>query len=1125
MRRPPSVAWLPIAVLLAPGAPLGPREVREQAYRANNRGVALLEQFRAEAAVDGFRTALSLDPQLAIARINLAIALLNVPDLPAAEREARAAVAATPEAPQAHYVLGLAARGQGHTEDAKAAFRRVLALDPADVGSSVNLGQLLVQEQSYAEAIEAFRAALAAEPYNATAAYNLGLTLTRFGRTEEGQKMLERFRSLREGGYGTLIGQSYPEQGRYAEAIASTGAETDLVDSTAPAVRFVDATQEALPVSPAAREAGAGREAGRVTLFDFDGDGALDGLHVRASGQRLYRNDAGRFVDATARQGLDPQRGGVGSVAGDLDNDTRPDLVVLGGADVRLYRNDAKAGFVDITTTAAIAPAGATLAAALADLDHDGDLDVLLGGSGAPDQLWQNTGDATFKNVSAAAGLTGAVRVLAALPTDFDNGRDLDLLEVLASGPPRLFRNLRDGTFRDVAGEVGLARPTTLLSVAAADVSKDGYTDFFFGAEGGDWLALSNGKGGFGATPVPWGSAGTTSAQFLDYDNDGLLDLVTFSGGGARLLRNLGSRWEDLSDTALPAERRIAVSGFAAGDLDGDGDTDLLLSLESGELRLWRNDGGSRNRSLGVRLAALVSNRSSVGAKIELRAGSLLQKLETYAATPAPAPADVLFGLGPRETADAVRVIWPAGIVQTEVGPPSSAETRTTAILPIKELDRKPSSCPYLYAWNGRSFEFVSDFMGGGEMGYFMAPGVWNQPDPVEYVRLRDEQLRPREGRYELRVTNELEEALFLDHLALVAVAHPGDVEVHPYEGMTAPPKPFGLYAVRNARVPLSAADDRGREVRDRISLVDRRYPDGFGLHKIRGYADEHALTLDLGAVGERSVLLLSGWTDYAFSSDNVAAHQAGLALRPPSLQVEDASGRWVTVIAQLGIPVGRPQTVLADLAGIWKGPSRRVRIVTNMRIYWDQVRVADVVDARLEATTLTASRAQLRERGFSAETTPDGREPFGYDYERVSRSSPWKAIPGRYTRPGDVAELLLVADDVFVTSRPGDEIALTFDARELPGLPEGWRRTFLLLSDGFSKEMDIRSATPDALGPLPFHGMSRYPYAAPEAFPMTEARSRLIERYNTRLVRAPLLGLDAALHGRTEATRGAATR
>jgi tetratricopeptide (TPR) repeat protein len=230
------------AVVLGAGAAPEPRETREQAYRANNRGVALLEQFRQADAVEAFREALRLDSGLALARLNLAIALVNVPDLTAAEKEARLALAAQPDSPHAQYILGLALRGQNRTEEAKAAFRAVIAIDTTDVGAHVNLGQLLLQERAYPEGIAEFRAALAQEAHNGTALYNLGLALTRAGQAEESRTTLERFRVLREAGYGTFIGQNYAEQGRYAEAVASTGAEVDLLDSATPGIRFVDAS-------------------------------------------------------------------------------------------------------------------------------------------------------------------------------------------------------------------------------------------------------------------------------------------------------------------------------------------------------------------------------------------------------------------------------------------------------------------------------------------------------------------------------------------------------------------------------------------------------------------------------------------------------------------------------------------------------------------------------------------------------------------------------------------------------------------------------------------------------------------------------------------------------------------
>jgi tetratricopeptide (TPR) repeat protein len=1140
------------------GPPEPGQEAREEAYRANNLGVALLEQFKYKEGADAFRRALQIDPHLLIARINLAIALYNVPDIDGAMREARAAIEADPKAPQPHYILGLIARAQNRADDAIKSFARVLEIDPSDVGASVNLGQILAQQRRYPEAIAAFRRALAAEPYNITASYSLAQALLRAGQREEGQRLLKEFQELRQSGAGTSIGTSYLEQGRYAEAVVSTGAEPGLVDAATPDVTFADATTNILPgaqkTTPAAGVPVMGRSfkaaelndaakaeiarafSGGMVLFDYDGDGDLDLFEVLPEGNRLQRNDGGRFTDVTQASGLAGGKGvGIGAVAGDYDNDGRPDLFVLRYGGNALYHNDGGGKFADVTAAAGIPPYPfLAISAALVDVDHDGDLDILIAGfvdlaraapgganqtltfpgdfPAAPNMLLRNNGDGKFTDVTAEAKIAGpAGRAMAVVPTDYDNRRDVDLLILNYGAAPTLFRNLRNKTFRDVAAEVGLGVKGDFVSVAAGDVNKDNYTDFYFGsASGAGIFALSDGRGRFVTSSGPAGAQGASAAQFLDYDNDGLLDLVAISERGVRVWRNIGNRWVDASERAV--ERDLAAGGapaaaravLASGDLDGDGDTDLLAREASGALRAARNEGGNRQHSIRIQLAGRVSNRSGIGAKVEARAGSLRQKLETYAASPAPAPADVIFGLGARTAPDAVRILWPAGIVQAETEfAASGADARKTALsLAVTELDRKPSSCPYLFAWNGERFEFITDFMGGGEMGYWVAPGIWNQPDPDEYVRIRGDQLKARNGRFELRVTNELEEVLYLDRLQLIAVTHPENVEVFPDEGLAHSPRPFRLYAARDMRPPVAAFDDHGHDVRARIERMDRQYPDDFRKERIRGYAEEHTLTLDLGpSTPEKALLLLTGWTDYAFSSDNVAAAQRGLSLVPPSLQVKDARGHWQTVIKDIGIPVGRPQTLVVDLAGKFPTANREVRLVTNMRIYWDQIQVAakDREPARL--TRLEPLVADLRWRGFSAETSPDHREPWSYDYERVSFASPWKVMPGRYTREGDVRELLGRVDDMFVVSRPGDEIALSFDATRLPPLPAGARRTFLLYADGFSKEMDINSASPDRVAPLPFHGMKSYPYTAPDAYPMTPARRAYIERYNTRVV------------------------
>ncbi|HEV8346941.1 MAG TPA: tetratricopeptide repeat protein, partial [Vicinamibacterales bacterium] len=203
-------------------------ETREQAYRENNLGVALLEQFKYAEAADAFRRALGPGGNasaLAIARLNLGIALLYSQDLAGASRETAEADRLLPSAPQPPYVLGLIARADNRTDEARKYFERVRQIDPHDAGTNVNLGQMFLAERQYANAIEVLERAVADEPYNVTAVYNLGQALLRSGRTDEGQRMIERSQTLRTAGYAITYGTGYLEQGRYAEAIASTGLE------------------------------------------------------------------------------------------------------------------------------------------------------------------------------------------------------------------------------------------------------------------------------------------------------------------------------------------------------------------------------------------------------------------------------------------------------------------------------------------------------------------------------------------------------------------------------------------------------------------------------------------------------------------------------------------------------------------------------------------------------------------------------------------------------------------------------------------------------------------------------------------------------------------------------------
>jgi tetratricopeptide (TPR) repeat protein len=1131
-------------------APAVSPKLREDAYRANNLGVAQLEQFNHKEGAESFRRALSLDPQLKIAQINLAIALFNLQSIEEALKEAQTAAKIADGRPQPAYILGLIAKNQNRTDDAVASFKQVLAIDPQDVGANVNLGQLYVQQRKYPEAIAFFRTAIDAEPYNSTAMYNLATALLRSDARAEGQQLMTRFQTLRQSGAATSIGQNYLEQGRYAEAIASTGAENDLVDRRTPNITYVDATDEMFsePKSIVKKSVAAKTvknknrpletsnssqswekptiKSSTATLFDYDGDGKLDLVTSSWGKLTLYHNENGRFRNITAESGdlaKDYEYISNSIVAGDYDNDLKTDLLAVRVDGFTLYRNEGGGRFSDVTRAANLPvhkPNDRTLigsyACAFVDADHDGDLDIFAPGgidlgvdAGAseaallPNKLFRNNGDGTFTDISEKAKIADRLNASAVVPTDYDNRRDMDLL-VVGETRTALYRNQRDGSFKDVAAEVGL--DIGGKSAAAGDVNKDGFTDFFIGrGDGESRLFTSDGKGKFKKEKISTEEISVISSQFLDYDNDGLLDLVTSGLFGLRIWRNLGNEWQEVNKA-----QKLEIGGsIASGDLDRDGDLDIVFVPLTEPIKILRNDGGNANRSIALSLQGRASNRTGIGAKIDVRAGSLSQKLESYSASPAPAPSDIHFGLGKRERPDAVRVIWTSGTVQAELEFPENAKNQTAKnfapIKKIEELDRKPSSCPYLYTWNGERFEFITDFLGGGEMGNWQEAGIYHYPDSDEFVRITSDQLKPKDGKYEIRVTNELEEVLYLDHLKLIAVEHDAEEEVYPNEGLGIPTAGKRiLYTTQNAHSPISAVDTDGLDVLPKIKNLDREFYDNFKSLNIRGYAAPHNLTLNLDdkkGYNDRTLLLLTGWTDYAFSSDNLAASQSGKSLFLPKLQVKNKKGEWQTVIESIGISIGRPQTLVVDLTGKFLSNSREVRIVTNFKTYWDKIEVSTSEQKDVKTIEMQPVQADLRERGFSEEIKYG--EMITTNYDRVLNDGRWKYFSGNFTRLGAVNSLLEAVDDVFVISKTGDEVVLSFEA--LPELPPNRKRTFLLFADGYSKEMDINSGSPDQVFPLPFKRMSKYPYGADEQFPMTEEKRRIYDEYTTRPVRSVL--------------------
>lgn len=887
-----------------------------------------------------------------------------------------------------------------------------------------------------------------------------------------------------------------------------------------PALQFVrSAGNDAL----AAIEGSAVRQ---LRIADFDVNGAADVLVLNENRLVVYARDdlTGPWTELT---GVDVPGEARGLLLGDLDRegistekgmaarrgdrkskadgcscqDADLDVIVFGAKGVQVFRNeqntsDGSRQLISVEQVPAFEAVAGVLAGLLVDFDHDGDLDLVLS-SEAGLSLWLNRGDARFYDVTSRSKLPPAtLQTTAFAAVDWDHDLDLDVLTVgQGAAPAGYLENLRHGQFRwrEFEGELAALSPAATLSLL--DDAR------------GSWDVIAGGPNGLARvgtrTSFEGSISGTdrseisktiaTGTMGADWDNDTFADLVAWDSEAVSLYRGLGQGKfkEENSLFDAPPNRTRACT---IGDLDGDGDLDLVVAEQRG-VTIFNNDGGNKNGWIDVRVCGEEDNKNGsvnrlgIGSLIELRAGPFYRKqVVTDQVTH--------FGLGKRDRADVLRVIWSNGVPQAALNP---AVNQT-----ICEEHHVIVSCPFLYVWNGREFEFFTDLLWNAPLGLQLAEGVLAQPRAWEYLKIDGDRFQPRDGKYVLQMTGELWEADYFDHVELIAVDHPADVEIFSNEKVgPAEMAEFKVHTVRRPQTPVAARNARGEDVLDVVAKADGKYLKGHTVNFSRGLTDDHFLELDLGDLKDarQVTLFLTGWIYPSDTSIRVAVSQdPGLPpMKPPALWVPDAAGEWREVRPFMGFPGGKTKTIAVDLSGVFPTDDFRVRIVTNWEFYWDHAFFSVDEDiAPLQMTTLNVTAADLHYRGFSALVPNPGWGPETYDYSSVTTQPNWPPMQGHFTRYGDVTELLSRQDDLQVILASGDEMTVTFDVPPTP-LPPGWKRDFLLHNVGWDKDAVLNTVYGQSVEPLPFHGMSGYPYGPDESFPQTPGHQEYLRRYQTR--------------------------
>lgn len=1108
---------------LAPDDPLG--------YA--NLGITYLQAGRYKEAEEQLLKARKLDPGSA----EIGLALAKVYSLTGRANEARSTLEKLRQdsTRNAHVLFALAELDAQQSQSSAAGgyegrLRDVLAVAPANLVVRLRLIDALVRKgeaDSAVRHLEEVRRIPPEPPREARVYLDSTIQLLRANKLAEARPVLDRFQGVMEvtPQYQASMEDVKWTEGPIAGRPVLTFAPKYFISlhgvrdkATTDMAKFVDATEDVgLGGGPSASSTGKGQ--GALATGDVDGDGTDDifiSTPAPGSAARLYKVQAGFVRDAAERARISLPQGAVFATFADYDNDGWLDLFAIGGEGRgHLLRNRGDGSFEDVTAKARVADVRGAQKALFVDLDHDGDLDLLLIGSQVT--AYRNNLDGTFTEATAGFGIAAAGPVADAAYGDFDGDGRIDIVlggqqgvVLLHNGGAQRFSPVTASGF----GTGGATGP-----IAVADYNNDGFLDAFVGAGSGGESAfwLNKGDGTFvrdsRSASLSGLRAAAGAATFVDYDNDGWLDLVVGaaymgsdkSGAGLFLYRNDGTgRFVDRSSVIPAPLRSVGAIAIAPADVDDDGDEDLLLVDAAGAPHLLRNEFGNNNLAVNVELKGLgtgngKNNALGIGARLELRAGNIYQtRVATSRVTH--------FGLGPHLKADVLRIEWPNGVPQTVYLPGSDQD--------VVEREMLKGSCALAYTWDGKRFRFVTDAMWRSALGMplgLMAGGIQSAFAPAgasqEYVRIPGDALQPKEGRYLLQLTEELWETAYADEVRLLAVDHPDSVEVFVDESFVPPgPVSLRLYQIGRRDYPLSAVDERGDDVLPALRKSDDIYVSNLKPTKYQGVVEQHDLVLDLGdaAAAPDARLFLRGWIYPTDASINVAlAQQSEIRVAAPALEVRDASGKWRTAIPNLSFPSGKDKTMVIDLAGKFPTRDRHVRIRTNMQIYWDEAFVAGEITAPAKTTTLEPLSADLHFRGFSRMYRKGGRYgPYWFAYDDVTRESPWRPIEGSFTRFGDVLPLLKGSDDMYVVMGPGDEATIQFDAVSAKSLPPGWKRDFLLYTDGWIKDSDLNTAFGTTVGPLPFHSVRSYPYAAGDAYPTDDQHQRYLREYDTRVVK-----------------------
>jgi Tfp pilus assembly protein PilF len=1044
------------------------------------RGNGYLEKGDATNAIAAYLQVVKLAPANLDARLNLANAYLLADDSSNVVEQCQQALNLDHNSAAAYYLMGCAYLRLNQAGPAVQALQQSKQIDNAVSAVHFQLGLAQSRLGHLDDAISEFETILKFEPEHPSVHYQLSQLYQRAGRAEDAAREMQKHQQILAKKPGGASGPATFERCKYTQPQMAFALEQP--GRRGVPVHFTDATSTAFG-QPSNYH-------GPMAVLDCNHDGH-NSLFVMEGekGFRVLGNQNGRFEPLgellPAKPGVTYRR----CLVGDMNNDRFEDVIVLGEQVSHAFKFATNGQAREVTAISGLGNLKAR-DGLLADLNFTGKLDllaVLPDGSGL--RVFQNLGNFYLQDNTTESGLPATFAGTEHVAVEDWNNEDVPGVFVTRNGqPPAFFPKQRAGTFVETNSPVDWPAGSV---IATGDLNNDLRADLVVAGERDLGII-------FGGMPerlsLPLRGLQVKGILLVDYDNDGWLDILAY-GNGVRAWRNLGQTGFADVTAELGLDKIGPLDALVAADFDGDGDTDLIASTTNG-LKFLRNDGGNANRQLKLRLVGNRSNASALGVRVELASGNW-RTIRTLQQLP------LEIGVGRHDKLDALKTRWfDLSSTLVDVAVPTNQLT-------LDELTLPSGSCPYLYAWNGQRFKFVTDILGASPLGLPVSQTRYLEADPEEFLALGGEQQFPaKNGAYEVRITEELREVLYLDETRLVVVDHPAGTLVYPTSKLH-PGKPFPpheLWTLRPVATLKQATRSDGLDVTETLANTDGRMVSPVQLREpqLRGLAEPFSVTMDFGELPSARplVLVLNGWLRFGGGMANVAASlDPKLPFPFPTIEAELPDGSWKRIDVDVGAPAGKTKTILVDLEKILPPGARRLRLTTAFEIYWDSACLCEKVAAdQNRRVSLAPGHTDLHWRGFSEFVPLPASRPLTPDYDQLRSEPPWRRTPsGWCTRYGPVDELVQKSDDALVLLNGGDELALSFPAGQLPPKSAGLVRDFFLHAVGWDKDADFHVGQGWRVEPLPFHGMDDQAYDhQPQPAGINDA---WMTKYNTRWV------------------------